>query len=71
MVIPEGWKFEICCYELLAACYAYLHDWENAQKYLSLIEKNAPDDPQIQTVKNIIEAAKKFPDERVPADKPE
>ncbi len=41
--MPEGYGFELECYE--AACSAYLakEDFNNAEKYLKLIEQAAPD----------------------------
>ena len=41
--MPEGYGFELECYE--AACSAYLakEDFDNAEKYLKLIEQSAPE----------------------------
>ncbi|NMD01296.1 MAG: hypothetical protein GYA62_16460 [Bacteroidales bacterium] len=53
--MPEGWNFEVHCYESLAMCYIKLKDIKNAHKFLVLIEEKAPLDPQIEIIKNEIQ----------------
>jgi len=40
--LPHGWTFSIDCYCLLINCYKFIDDKENAEKYLNLIKKQAP-----------------------------
>jgi hypothetical protein len=53
IILPDGWKFEISCYELIAVCYVKLKDFENARKYLNLIEKNASGDSQLHMLREL------------------
>lgn len=64
---PEGWKFEVCCYELFAGCYARLRDFPTAQKYLTLIEEKSPNNPEIKTIRNIIESVQSQPTDVFPS----
>jgi len=56
-LLPDGWKFEISCYELLAMCYIELKDLKTASKYYQLICEKAPTNPQIFAIKQQLDAA--------------
>jgi tetratricopeptide (TPR) repeat protein len=47
VVLPDGWKFEIECYERLVWAYRCIDDYRNVKKYYMLIMEKAPDYPYI------------------------
>lgn len=54
ITLPDGWKFEISCYELIAVCYIKLDNIENARKYIAIIEKDAPSNSQLYMLRELI-----------------
>lgn len=67
--MPEGWNFEVHCYESLAMCYIKLNDVTNAHKFLALIEEKAPLDPQIEIIKKEIQGIQNQPSDNLPSKK--
>ena len=61
LLLPDGWTFEVSCYELLAMCYIELNDLENALKYYKLICEKAPTNPQIYAIKERLDAINNNP----------
>jgi len=47
VVLPDGWKFEIECYERLVWAYRCIDDYKNVKKYYMLIMEKVPDYPYI------------------------
>ncbi len=54
-VTPDGWKFEIACYEVLTLAYAWKKEPENAKKYYDIIKQTVPDYPNLSSIANQIE----------------
>lgn len=53
---PDGWKFEIACYEILVLAYAWKKEPENAKKYFDIINQTVPDYPNLSSIANQIES---------------
>jgi len=49
--MPDGWKFSINCYEILAWAYIAKKDMKNATKYYNLIKESVPDFPNLRGIK--------------------
>lgn len=59
IIIPGGWKMEIETYDIIAYTYAVdLKDYENAKKYISMIEEKAPDYYRLSDLKKAVENVK-------------
>lgn len=59
-IIPGGWNFEIATYDCILWNYAdYLKEYENAEKYLKLIEEKAPDYYRLKNLRDMLEQWKK------------
>ncbi len=52
---PDGWKFDIACYEILALAYAWKKEPENAKKYYDIIKQTVPNYPNLSSIANQIE----------------
>ena len=60
VIIPGGWKYEIENYDNIFWNYGiYLKEYENAKKYLNLIEEKAPDYYRLTELKKLLENSKK------------
>ena len=49
---PEGWNFEIDCYETMIYTYSKKGDYESAQKLLKIVEENAPQHPLLNDMRD-------------------
>lgn len=54
---PNGWTFDINCYEFLISCYLKLDNHAKAYKYYKLIREKAPNNPIIPSMKSTFETA--------------
>lgn len=54
IVSPFGWKLVMDYYGLLIHCYVEINDTENAEKYIMLMEHDAPDYPEINNLKDLL-----------------
>ena len=65
VMMPEGWTFEMHCYQSLALTYVAMKDFEKAKHYYDLIEKNAPNYHWLNDLKETISRGGKSIDELI------
>jgi len=52
---PYGWKLIVDYYNLLVLCYLDLRDFNNVNKYINLIKKEAPNYYQLKNIEQMVE----------------
>lgn len=52
---PFGWLAIMHAYHTMIVCYVKMNDFENAKKYYDIIEKEAPNYPDLNTIKNFVD----------------
>lgn len=56
--VPDGWKFSVPCYEILALAYIAKKDHDNTLKYYNLIIEKAPNYPNLSMIKFQLDGGK-------------
>lgn len=52
---PYGWKLIVDYYNLIVLCYLDLRDYDNVNKYINLIKKEAPNYYQLKNIEHTLE----------------